>query len=476
MRRAALAAGAAGLVCLLSPAGAGAATFAPNTTADEFDLVGSGAGCSLREAIEAASTDGDFGGCSGADEGEDTIILRKGAVYGRALEGVGDNVNATGDLDIRDENLTIVGNGATIRGTGTEPGDKVMHVQAGIDVSIDGVTVRDGFGNTTLPQGGGIINLGTLVITNSAITNNTTTLYGGGIENTGGPADLTLRNVTVSSNFAYNDSGGIDGDSGAIHLINSTVTANTADAEANGAGNGGGFRRFNGTLELRNTIVAGNSDATGDGLAPDCSGGGITSQGHNLIGNTAGCGWVSATGDVVDTTADLGPLADNGGPAFTHALLPSSPALNTGDPAAPGSGGTACEAADQRGVDRTLAGRCDIGAYELVRCGGAVVNGVGTAGRDVLNGTGRRDVMLLLGGNDQANGRGGGDTICGGTGADKLRGAGGQDRLLGQAGPDTLRGGGGRDRLLGGGGADRLFGQGGRDLLKGGPGRDQQRQ
>ena len=60
----------------------------------------------------------------------------------------------------------------------------------------------------------------------------------------------------------------------------------------------------------------------------------------------------------------LGPLASNGGPTQTHALLPASPAVDAGDPAAPGSGGTACAASDQQGTLRPLGAKCDIGAYE----------------------------------------------------------------------------------------------------------------
>ena len=93
--------------------------------------------------------------------------------------------------------------------------------------------------------------------------------------------------------------------------------------------------------------------------APDCSAlaGDITSGGANLVGKADNCNWVNATGDQVGSIASpidplLGALADNGGGTLTHALAGSSPAIDAGNPAAPGSGGASCEAADQRGVPR----------------------------------------------------------------------------------------------------------------------------
>jgi hypothetical protein len=102
-------------------------------------------------------------------------------------------------------------------------------------------------------------------------------------------------------------------------------------------------------LTLRNTIVT-NSPAGGN-----CSAG-ITNGGNNMDSG-ATCGWGSNNGSRSNTLPRLGPLANNGGPTLTLALLPGSPAIDAGNPAT-------CTASDQRGVARPQGDRCDIGAYE----------------------------------------------------------------------------------------------------------------
>lgn len=84
----------------------------------------------------------------------------------------------------------------------------------------------------------------------------------------------------------------------------------------------------------------------------------ITSAGHNL--EDAGTCGLANVGDLIVSDATIGPLADNGGPNQTHALLPGSPAIDAG-------GNAGCPAADQRGAPRGDNDRsfvCDIGAYE----------------------------------------------------------------------------------------------------------------
>jgi predicted outer membrane repeat protein len=137
-------------------------------------------------------------------------------------------------------------------------------------------------------------------------------------------------------------------------MTNSSFSGNSAISF------GGGIYNSD-TVSLRNTIVA-NSPSGGN-----CSGT-ITNGGNNLdSGDT--CGWGSNNGSLSNIDPKLGPLAANGGPTQTMALLPGSPAINAG--ADPG-----CPATDQRGVARPQGAHCDIGAYEaptltMLKSGGA---------------------------------------------------------------------------------------------------------
>ena len=90
---------------------------------------------------------------------------------------------------------------------------------------------------------------------------------------------------------------------------------------------------------------------------------GIFTSSHDLIGIGNGSFTNGRSGNRVGSSSSpldprLGPLQDNGGPTFTEALLPGSPAINAGQ-----DGVTAF---DQRGVRQPQGAHTDIGAFELV--------------------------------------------------------------------------------------------------------------
>ena len=209
-------------------------------------------------------------------------------------------------------------------------------------------------------DGGGISNDGILTIMGCTIANNTNARgSGAGINNQG---TMMVDNSTFFGNIAAQNGGAII-DVGEATITNCTITQNIASQEFGGGrtfSGGGGVSNFDvqffASTTLRNTIVAGN----GSPSSPDIAGA-ITSQGYNLIGDGTTDGTITpTTGDQIGTSGSpidpmLGPLADNGGPTQTSALLPGSPAIDAGYPIAPGT--------DQRSYDRTNAP--DIGAFEL---------------------------------------------------------------------------------------------------------------
>lgn len=210
--------------------------------------------------------------------------------------------------------------------------------------------------NHATTQGGAIRNAGSLLLERVTLSGNNSNAEGGALHNTDVGA---LTNCTFSNNRAYNHGGAINNAAGVsdiLSLTHCTFTLNHANEDNSGGGNGGGLRNASGTLSVRNTLVSGN-DALG-GTQDDISGA-FTSAGNNLVAiTTGGTGFTNGVnGDLVSANAYLGPLQNNGGPTFTHALLAGSAAI---DAAANLAGST-----DQRGLLRNGTAD-DIGAYELL--------------------------------------------------------------------------------------------------------------
>jgi uncharacterized repeat protein (TIGR01451 family) len=225
----------------------------------------------------------------------------------------------------------------------------------GIFVSSGTVNVSDSTlsGNTATGYGGGIYNAGTMTLTNSTVSGNILGTYSGGagIFNAG---TMTITNSTVSGNSV--DSGTEPGYGGGIFaqgtmtLTNSTVSGNSVDS----GGTGGGIYVSSATVNLSATILAKNSTGA------NCSGSNAPiDKGYNIADDTT-CGLTAGGTSSVNTTtldASLGTLGSNGGPTQTIKLLPGSPAIDLVNSA------TLCATPDQRGTPRPTP-VCDAGAYE----------------------------------------------------------------------------------------------------------------
>ena len=424
--------------------GARATTYTVNSPADVPDAdpqtaaceTASGNGvCTLRAAVQQANAH------AGAD-----IILVPANTY--LLSRVGHEYEAlNGDLDVTDD-VTIIGSGAgltIIDGNSAVTGDRVFHligsyenkikvnlvnmtIQHGVGIYGGGVSISgaqtqiDGCiitGNSAassmhVPGGGGIDNAGSLVLTNSVVSDNTNedaTALGGGIHsygpltirystisgNTSGgaggglyaetdadvvitnstfsgnhatagggiyttEATTTLINDTISGNSSNYSGAGIYVGTGTVGLYGTTIAANLANADKNGGGGGAGiFNYALASVTLNNSILSGNSylvDASQFVVLADCSGT-FASTGSNIVTHPT----CTINGPHSSDVPKLGPLQFNGGATMTHALLSGSPALDAGGSCVDDVG--APLGADQRGVPRPQGAACDIGAFEL---------------------------------------------------------------------------------------------------------------
>ena len=276
-------------------------------------------------------------------------------------------ITLTNELDIG-RNLTITGPGAKLLAISGSNAFRVFNIASGT-VNISGLTITKGLASS-LGDGGGIYNHGTLALTACTLSGNSALVEGGGICNDWGGGTLTLSNCTLSGNSTSGGGGGgiyNAGDS-AVTLVNCTLSANSIEGPH---GYGGAiYNGFYGTLTLTACTLSGNSASSGGGLysdrsatvgntiiagntgsIPDVSCTNIITSGYNLIGDaTESSGWGAndLTGGAGGLALNplLGPLQDNGGPTPTMAPQASSAAIDNGY--------SFCLTTDQRGLPRPV--------------------------------------------------------------------------------------------------------------------------
>jgi hypothetical protein len=313
--------------------------------------------------------------------------------------------------------LRIIGSGASVTildGGGV--GTVVTISKAGAHVSLSKLTLQNGSANcgggvhnvgtlvisystirrnragpssaTTSPGGGGgICKGGTLTISDSTISGNQANgnlariTQGGGIFNSG---RLTINRSTINANSVqFGDGGGISNEcpiasaAPAAATINiSTISGNKGDLGGSGIFNSGaaainnstivsnstvlgpgGIESDFGTFTIQNSIVAKNS-------LRNC-GGNLTSKDHNLSSDGS-CSF-HGPGDLKDTIPVLGTLGNYGGPTQTMPLLSGSPAIDAANPSGCTDGLGHLLKTDQRGKPRPDpedTRGCDMGAFE----------------------------------------------------------------------------------------------------------------
>ena len=265
--------------------------------------------CSLRGAVAFANLN------------PGTTINVPAGTYQLNISGAGEGFagnNAIGDLDIRANNTIIAGAGAaTTIIQQTTANDRVIEVNpdllSGFNFDISGVTITGGK-ETTGVGGGGIISgsvNNTLSVTNCVISGNSATgagtLGGGGLLHTGG--SLTITGTTFSGNSTSASGGGLGytaGDplirpsTGTLTISGSTFSSNTANSAALG---GGGADLFNsnagsGTYTINSSSFSSNTAPNGRGGAIIVESGPLTVTTSSLTSNSAG-----VTGGAISSSA-----------------------------------------------------------------------------------------------------------------------------------------------------------------------------
>ncbi len=301
------------------------------------------------------------------DEPDTATITSPVTIIGTATPGgpaVIDDTAASGSSVVYVPNpVTANLDDLTLTGGSYSLGAGINIANSGATVNVTDSTIS---GNTAPNAGGGIYNYGTVDVTDSTISGNIGSNGAGGIYNNNGKVNIT--DSTISGNDAGSGSGGGTYNYGTVDVTDSTISGNTAGGRGGGianvgpanvtdstisgntaAGGGGGIVNFFGSLDYGHSVFAGNS-CVFIAAASD-TGGNVTDPASSTC--------ASGSEPTSLTAADLGPLAYNGGPTETIALL----VPHTGTNPAIGAVTTGCTATDQRGMPRPTSG-CDAGAYQ----------------------------------------------------------------------------------------------------------------
>jgi len=415
------------LLCAVAAVNATASTFTVTYTDQDLGDIDPGDGecawatfpppelrCTLRAAIMEAN----------ALAGTDIIIVPFGAHIVLDNLGRNDDGGGLGDLDITAP-LTIMTpfvdtrSRATIDANGI---DRVFDIRFGAgNVTLSNLTITNGLADdATTVQGGGIradgtgllnvefcelvsnvanaggaIAIGTasgrsLLVHDSAIHANGvfdvgfTNPYGSAIKDSDSApaagAAITIRHSTISANLAFGTTAGaavqvstpllIENSTfsfnapGAIRVHATNATLNHVTVTGSQTGYVFSGNMLANSSSLRNTIIAGDS-------VNDCEFYGSYSYSHSYTLDSDGTCLLGGfgVGNLPLTDPMLKPLALLYGNTPVHDLNAGSPAIDHGDVAMQGSGGS-CLSRDQDARPRPIDGdgggaRCDMGAVEF---------------------------------------------------------------------------------------------------------------
>jgi len=337
--------------------------------------------------------------------------------------------------------ITISGSGGPILDAGGL--GRGFIIQQGAAVTISGLTVQGGSGGginnvsgdlslvgclIRNNRGGGILNDGTLALSSTTISGNTTTSAGGGVFNQLGT--MTMDNSAIQNNTAY-EGGGV------YNLATMTMTNSSVNYNRAQGGMGGGIENRHAHLTMTNgSAILGNTAASGDGggVYNDVSSvvtldnsaiGGMGADGNTASGSGGGI-FNTGTGTVTlqnhsRVTGNTAPSGSGGGVGNFGGHLTLANTLISGNRGSFGGGIYNSEVGTTQGVaivtNSTISS--NTGTYgggianddgSLTMLGSTVNSNTGTYGGGIYNDGSGSPVMLTnstLSGNAAATNGGG---------------------------------------------------------------------
>ncbi|MBW6466582.1 MAG: hypothetical protein K0B06_08775 [Brevefilum sp.] len=254
----------------------------------------------VRHGFGSVEGDGSIDGGGIRNQGNLTItksiISDNKATYGGGIWNFG-----TGNVTLVDS--TLSNNKATYAGGG---------IWSNTDLTVMNTVVSD---NDAASAGGGIFNsTGSMMNVSGGIFSGNTANNGGGILNYG---SLTIgENATFTGNIAQTSGGGIfTGSNGAVTLADSTFSANVAQSFGGGLYSGGG------AVNILASDLTGNSAMNGGGIANNAE---MNLTGGTISGNSAqsqGAGILNSGELVITSGIITGNVADNGGGISNSGIL-----------------------------------------------------------------------------------------------------------------------------------------------------------
>ena len=194
--------------------------------------------------------------------------------------------NSAGDsfLPVIQRDITIVGNGSTLkRATGSPQGRFFRVTGVNAKLTLDGITVTGGIAGGSYYGGAIRVDGRTLILKNNTILTGNTAQVGGAIWNNLGT--VQVQNSTLSSNTATQDGGTLYG-IGTFTLTNSTVHLNST------MNNGGGLYVYSGSgvvsqVTLTNVNLTNNTVTLNGGGLYFATSGSVTINGSQVKNNSA---------------------------------------------------------------------------------------------------------------------------------------------------------------------------------------------